>query len=482
MVPFRRLNLGVKSKTMAAPYQGFMDIGLVDYQLGADILTPVFALRTGNTRAYQSPNLALLPESKCQDCPDCPEHECPMRPWAWAIADSGHDFMVELLSDYRLPPSIHDLFVNDLHRRFFQRLHRTATPGEQASNRNADNMEINAGSPSYLITAGGEPAVQPIPGFLIFGNESKGRGVAVTTSFMPTGQSAGEGTQNMARDLIQFGSFSDEPGEVANYGVAPDFACGHRIYKPPWVRGEVVGQFLFVKQGYAETNRPGFYLAIYEQPNNGFSLMEAFDTWRNPHVSYDEFKLGVLTRNPNINLQNNVEAQYTTHNGNTIHFVIWNDEERDDDADMGARVLQIDYPNGGDLLDTLSGARNDLGPFLSGTVMTSPREAVVEIYNPYLRTKITLDMSDKWHPKRIDENGAVEQAGDNHEVWVDFEWTGPSEGDVYRPFKTLAAAAAAVANGGVVKILPGRTSETPNLGNKPMTLVAPVGGVFVGVR
>ena len=62
-----------------------------------------------------------------------------------------------MLTDYRLPPRIHDLFVHDGHRRFFQRLHRTPHD-EVGGARNADNMEIYASSPSYLITAGGGPA------------------------------------------------------------------------------------------------------------------------------------------------------------------------------------------------------------------------------------------------------------------------------------------------------------------------------------
>ena len=466
MVPFRRKNEHPKNRTVGRENGGFMDVGLVDWQLGADVMTRIFILLTGNTRALASGNFEWASGT-----------ELAMRPWDWAIADSGHDFLIDVLSDYRLPPSIHDLFVNDPHRRFFQRLHRTPRPEELGGNRNVDNMEINAGSPSYLITAGGAPAEQAIPGFLIFGNIRSDRGVAVSTSFMPTGESAGPMTQNAARELIQFGSFSDDPGEVANYGVAPDFACGYRMYLPPWIRGEVVGQFLFVKQGYVESNRPGFYLAIYRQAN-GFSLMEAFDTWLHPGLSYDEFKAGVLARNANLNLQSNVEAQYVTQNGNRIRFVIWNDGERDE-AEMGARVLRIDYGHG-DSFDQIGDAGNVTDKFLNGTVLNSPAEAVVEITNPFLGTTITLDMSDKWRPRRIDENGRVEQAGDNREVWVDFEWTGPTEGDFYRPFNTLGAAADAVANGGVIKIMPGITQETPTLSNKRMTIQAPIGGVIIG--
>jgi hypothetical protein len=107
----------------------------------------------------------------------------------------------------------------------------------------------------------------------------------------------------------------------------------------------------------------------------------------------------------------------------------------------------------------------------------------VEIANPALQQKIVLDMSDQWHPRRTSETGEVEEAGFNAEVWVDFGWLGTCEGDFFHPFNTIAAATAAVADGGVVKIMPGWTDERPFFaGNKRIRLVAPIGGVSFGVR
>jgi hypothetical protein len=121
--------------------------------------------------------------------------------------------VIDALSDYRIPPSIHDLFVNDAHRRFHQRLHRyiRSDDDEVGGNRNCDNMEIFASSPSYLITAGGAPAtyaIDPYVGGVVVGDLDQQIGVAVTTSFIPTRQRAGE-SQNNASDLIQFSVFSD---------------------------------------------------------------------------------------------------------------------------------------------------------------------------------------------------------------------------------------------------------------------------------
>jgi hypothetical protein len=123
----------------------------------------------------------------------------------------------------------------------------------------------------------------------------------------------------------------------------------------------------------------------------------------------------------------------------------------------------------------------DKGAFLNGTVMGSPAEARVEIWNPGTGGKIILDMTDIWHPKRTSETGEVEEAGNNHEVWVDFEWSGPQDGDFFHPFSTLAAAYSAVAPGGVIRVMPGRTPETvTKMGPKSVTIVAPIGGVVLG--
>jgi hypothetical protein len=526
MVPFRRRNEG----KYVTQNSGFMDVGLLDGSIGADPLAEHFAMQAGNTRAYKTP--------------------WRIRPWPWSIDSDGNDATMEVLSYYRLPRAIHDLFVNDLNRRFFQRLHRFPAPEEYKSGRNCDNMEIYAGSPSYLITAGGSPSTYAIdPRFLgvVVGDQDQQIGVAVTTSFMATGQSAGAYTQNTANDLIQFSSFSStfsgwglSPfAGVANYGVAPDFACGHTAHLPGWVvestlmqavrrlrelgklpTTEIVsvkalnqrfqpsspssvrstlykmreimannlqldGHFFFVNRGSSKdgvSERPGFYLAILQKGE--FTVMEAFDTWLHPNVSFEQFKASVRANNRGVRLKSNIEAQYTTQNGNRLNFVIWNDREREL-AKCGARILKINY-GPGDPKDTLIEAGNDTARFLSGTIMSSPAEGVVEIRNPFLQAKITLDMSDPFHPKRTAETGGVkevEEAGGNHEVWVDFSWEGPSEGDFFRPFNTISAAITAVVDGGVIKIVPGSTSERPFIqNNKRFKLVAPIGGVTIGAR
>jgi hypothetical protein len=503
LLPFRRRNKTVNS---AHTTEGFMTVGLLDWSVGSDPMPPYFALQAGNLRA-------------------CDLKDPPVRQ---GIRDSSSDLAMEIASTYRLPPSIQDLFVNDQHRRFFQRLHRTRR-NEVGGNRNCDNMEIFAGSPSYLITAGGQPALWAIdPGIAAVINgedQAQQLGVAVTTSFMPSlsaedaASSARIEAAHDAYQLIQFGEFSTVTiyethwkvagkevkkttfatlKQVANYGVAPDFACGHQVHLPAWVNDSITQDangmpimpqlsrgFAFVNQRAPDVDgqpAAGYYLAIYQETAGGLSLLEAFDCVLRPEVKFETFKAGVLTRNPGLALQSNVAAHYTTFNGNALEFVIWKNGDGDRGSESGAEVLSVVYGDDHSL-DAMGRADRKPGQLLNGTIMNSPGEAVVEITNPSRGTKITLDFSNRDRPRRHDsETGEFEVAGGNSEVWVDFAYSGPpSEGDVCRPFKTIAAAVGAVENGGTIRIVPGSTLERGIIGGgKRFRIVAPSGGVTIG--
>ncbi|WP_154671475.1 hypothetical protein [Paraburkholderia mimosarum] len=511
MVPFRRRSVDL-NVTQIDGKSGFMDVSLLDSH-GADPMSAHFALLAGNTRAYQNRDARIWQDGK------------PNRIWDWAItANFSDELTLEAVSDYRLPPSIHDLFVNDLHRRFFQRLHRRPMKKEPGGQRNCDNMEIYSGSPSYLITAGGRPADYVIEGFYggVAGLQAGGGyddqnlGVAVPTSLMTAGASAGvDVNPNEAAQLIQLSQFSnkyaleqysDADGKrylfygTENYGVAPDFACGLHFHIPTWVRPDGVGQdevwrdkdgVFFVEQGLQDGNGPGFYLAIIKQ--GPFVLFEVFDIWLYPHVSYEQFKSHVWTDNSHIELMSGQQTIYTTYFGNQIHFVIWDHGDFDAAARVGAegaqpiagwvgsKILYIEY-GAGDPVDTLAGAGNDQSQFLSGTILNSAGDGLVEIRNPFLGTTITLDWRDLAHPVRISETGEVEEAGHNNEVWVDPDSNGPFfEGDFFHPFRTIADAVNVVADGGVVKIVPGRTGDRRiSHGGKRVRLVAPIGNVNIG--
>lgn len=484
MVPFRRRNEG-KNTTLIDGYR--LDISLLEWETGADPTAEQYAVQAGNLRAYETASV----EGPWY-------HPDISRPWPWSIRGEGGDGMMEGLGDYRLPAPIHALFVNDMSRRFYQRLHRKEHGDPELTGQNADNMEIYAGSPSYLISAGGGLAGPAInPGLAAIADPSVKRsqlGIAMTTSFMPTGQSAGANKQNYARDLIQFGSFAETGKTIGNYGVAPDFAFGHWVWLPEWFKTAVDqtetndnGVFRFVTKRPADGHGPGFYLAVYEDSNNQFAVMEAHDTWLFPELTYDDFKEAVLRNNRQLHLQNHLESQYTTVRGNHVSFVIWYDSGEHDieNVSFGAHVTNLDFNNNGDSRDSndrIADASKTTG-FLNGTIMNSSGDGLITVANPSLNQTVVLDMRDSAHPLRISETGEIEVAGSNNEVWVDFGWKGPNEGDFFHPFNTITAAAAAVADRGVIKIVPGWTTERPSFKrNKRIRLVAPIGNVSFGVR
>ena len=281
--------------------------------------------------------------------------------------------------------------------------------------------------------------------------------------------------------------------------MAPDFACGYGVHLPAWVKDNAEPRFEggpgfhFVDRG-SDGHSPGFFLAIYQDGDYGF--LKAFDTWLHPGKKFSEFKKSVLELNGHITMRDpalNGEQTgvYTTQNGAAINFLIWKDHtwfERPDSTE-GAKIQSIDYglfgePHGvRDPDDRFGDAGNTTNKFLNGTILNSSGDGVITIRNPRLGTTLTLDMADPDHPRRLAEDGEFEAAGAGQEVWVNFLWNGDNEGDFFHPFNTLAGAAAAVADGGVIKIMPGVTTETPVIQRgKRMRITAPIGGVTLGFR
>lgn len=479
MLPFRRRN---EDKFSAKFTNGFMNVSLLGTE-GADPMGPYFALQAGNIRSCAVHVEGTVPIGVGPMKASTGEFT------AWGIEGSGDDLVLEAVSDYRIPALIHDLFVNDLHRRFFQRLHRSPKPDRVRGNRNANTMEVYAGSPSYLITAGSEAATYAIdPRFLgqIMGDQRKQLGVAVTTSFMPTTGAGGSRLLvDRAAQLVQFGAFSSQPpgqltwGASANYGVAPDFACGHQIRIPAWIGASTESGFSWFDHHSADKGRsPGFYLAVLKQ--DGLAVIEALDTWLHPEVTPEDFKAGVLASNGGVTLTSNVPATWRTWNGTRIDFVIWRPPVQSDGASWGARVLSVGYGTT-DTVDAIGDASKMPNHLLNGTVINSGPEAIIEISNPFLGQKIRLDLANQHFPRRTDADGRVEWAGGNEEVWTDFEWTEPQEGDVCRPWATVTAAQAAVANHGTIRMIPSDSAERGSIGlGKRFRMVAPIGGVRIG--
>ena len=91
-------------------------------------------------------------------------------------------------------------------------------------------------------------------------------------------------------------------------------------------------------------------------------------------------------------------------------------------------------------------------------------------------------MFDRYHPLRIDEHGQSESSGSHEEVWADFDWTGPAEGDTCRPYGTVSAASSHVASHGTIRMIPSVSNERAPIGvSKRFRMVAPIGDVHIGV-
>ncbi len=493
LVPFRRRNEGAKS---ACDDRGFLKVPLIG-SYDADPMAALFALCTGNVRAYE----------RTTEGPDGRHHV--------HVPGDGGDQLCDAVSDYRVPPSVHDLFVVDAHRRFFQRMHRSVIEENWiASPHNADVTELFVGSPSYLLSAGGQSAgfaIDPRFAGFVVGDQDQQLGAAVTTTFMPTVRARGvddaavDPRASGADQLVQFSGFAAGLDLfmpwARNYGVGPDFLCGHQVRVPDWFKRmggvrrpdgapayEQVGDFTFLDMGSSgdgsgSSDGPGFYLALYQQ--DGLGCMEAFDTWLFPRVSFNEFKDVVFSGNVPVSsggsfaLVDGQEAWWTTFLGHRLRFIVWTSGPHG--ARLGAEVLEVREYSAQDPLTAVGDAGNLKDAFLSGTVMESPAEGVVTVRNAVLGTTITLDMADHLRPRRTSETGGVEQAGAGGEVWLDLGRSGPQRGDVCQPYSTLAGAAAAVAPGGTIRIVPSSAPERGRIGaGKAMRLVAPIGGVRLG--
>jgi hypothetical protein len=443
--------------------------------------TEMYALNTGSDKNPLGTNLA---------------------PWEMAS-----DMVQAGLCDYRVPPSILDLFVTAPHRRFYQRFHHNTDTPTGDSGIFAD--ELYAGSPSYLITAGGHPTpycyvadqkaglqalYDGLGSFLggvvgvvladwvdsLIHPNSSDLGVAVPTTFMPSLA----GTNLL--EMIQFGTYTVS-GPAVHMGVAPDFACGGPIYIPPEFANDrtVVtdGNWTFIDRSGAP-GQPGCYLALYQQDVGGekYGFLEAYDTWLHPGAkTFLGFIFDVTIANGNsinLNIGNGQINNYVTESGQVIQFTISPDEI--------VSTSEVTAPPGYDY-------KSD---FTFGTILSSPGQDVgyITIANPSLGTQITLDYSDVHNPVRTDESGTQQRGG--QEVWVDFNPNNypdkPEVGDFGDPFWTLGDAVNGVTTstldspgvpvGGTVELEPGTSPEpVPLTISKPVTIRAPGGPATVGV-
>jgi hypothetical protein len=393
----------------------------------------------------------------------------------WEMVHAG-------VADYRIPPSILDLFLTRANRHFYQYFHHGSGHGEFAD-------ELYAGSPSYLISAGGrattyanratvsvavqalfdalavytgntaEALLEPLVLDALNGS-SADLGSAVPTFFLPANQGLG------LSELIQFGEYTTDESE-SHLCVAPDFACGGAVYIPPAIANDPSnvssGHWTFVNRA-GGTTQPGYYLAIYtiETLDGGQAgLLEAYDTWRPSPLTFDQFVANVQSANAGLMLQygNDQANSYTTQSGQSLTFSI----------SPHSQILST---------TALSPAPASNTQFTAGTILNSAQgSGLVTISNRGLGKSITLDMQDLNNISRTAEDGTVEYGGE--EVWVNFNY-GSNQGDFAQPYTSLQAATQALAGprpAKVFKIISGTDHEAITI-NQPVVLTA-VGGPVV---
>jgi hypothetical protein len=330
------------------------------------------------------------------------------------------------LRDYRVPDEILDLMVNRSDRMFFQRFHHGWWRGEHAD-------EAYAASPSYLISSGGHYVSYA---YSIAGKgDSDDIGLAVPTTFMPTGQFT-------TRDqLIQFRGQGD-PEKRWNMGVAKDFACGLNPVIPHRLRdqkGKDLGPlypsaailslnqkgvadvlqgtpldkldkagfshdvrttpWTFINQSTPELrkssksssfvvpDRYGYYVAVYHS-NDHVGFLEAYDTTlHHPALKFEDFIKGVLERNGKTSFHVQGRNTYIMTDGRKIEFEIapkslvigWTDEES---------IRKAPFFVKGDILKDGAPYKGDTG------------SGLIYLDNPHLDKRIILDFRDWKHPKR----------------------------------------------------------------------------------
>ncbi len=284
------------------------------------------------------------------------------------------EYLVQaVLGSYRTPTMLLDLIMDKSRLGYFSLHHHSA-------------LEIYASSPSFLLSAGGIP----IDGDLSWLTDQNA-GWAVPTTLLPT---AGETDRD---HLIRFEGHRDW-GKRINTCVAPGFACGLDPVVPKSIPESCIERgsgWTFVN--FASAACPlqyGFYVALYsatcdtDRCRDGadrFGFLEAREA--DDEMDYATFKSKVLENTFRFYGAERPD-EYVNSYGRHIRFVPLPEDK------WSWSILGIDGQN----YDT------DLQhwPLARGDIMNADGSGLVEITNPRLRRKLTLDMRDFWNPKRTE--------------------------------------------------------------------------------
>jgi hypothetical protein len=337
----------------------------VPYRRLARANTPFLITWSADTQTAR--NLALVGnlDILTEICPPFYGGNQPSCPYRGPAYGSG-DMLRAVLSDYRIPDLLFDLIINPPHRIFYQGLHHYAE-------------ELYAGSPSFLISAGGHWADSAYTVLGIGGSDDIG--MALPTTIMPTGHFINR------NDLVQFKG-DDDDQKRSNLCVAPNFACGINPVIPASVKycivpptSRLTSDWTFIKFSGSCTGHTGpygFYLAVYRSSDTPtqFGLAEVFDTMVNPNLSMQAFMDGVLQRNPHR--FNPFGDTYVTTTGEILQFTI------DDLLDPFVSQSRIVSITNGPQPPSVGALNSVQDPLAFGDLLSTQGPGVLKITNGYL--------------------------------------------------------------------------------------------------
>ncbi len=280
--------------------------------------------------------------------------------------DDTYHAMMAAAGSYRTPRLILDTQI-EKDQQYFQKIRHS-------------DVEIYHSSPSFLLTSGGR--YRDLPDFGTGGNDAW----AVATTILPT---KGEATMKNLFYIVG----DKDVHRRNNTCMTKNFACGFNLHVPENLDASCVvknGNWSFYDM--QKCKNYGFYVAInqvkpdkdWDDVNANYNVMEVVEA--NDH--FDQFMKSRMQQNPQKNIKPDNASTYSTYDGRTVEFFIYN-------ANLGA--YSVTKING-----VKQTADFNLWPRAEGDVMNSVTPGLIEITNNKLRKKLTLDARNPLVPARTE--------------------------------------------------------------------------------
>jgi hypothetical protein len=283
---------------------------------------------------------------------------------------------IAAVTDYQPPAFLVDLMLKP--EAYFERFHHTG-------------IELYAGSPSFLITAGG--VWSPALDFFTHVNS----GWQVATTVMPT-----KGGVD-ASEFIGFDGGPDWFTKVNNC-IAPGFACGINPILPESIPSDCLtqvrdrdGRGMWTFVDFTAASCPlqyGFYVAQFSAPcdhlackarGSSYGFLEASE----PVTDFETFRSTIIDRNWHRHFSSRGRNEYVTTDGRYLQF-----EPLTGSMDWG----MIDAGRG-------EAERNlHRWPLASGEVMSGDGKGFVTLTRPSTGERLVLDYTDALNPWRSPTN------------------------------------------------------------------------------